>query len=410
MRRNRFRVAAICVVAVGLAGCFWPAPGAGPGRTAHNVFETEITSATVAGLRLVWSVHGDGAMMDNPVTSVRGVHAFDYKGFYAFSFETGARLWTTRMPTDFPAQTGPVVADGDRVVIGYHTTVPDQWTTTFEDAATGADLGSGGVAPGLVDGLEGDILLTRSTMPGSATPTVVRMNVSNLASPASSWSAAIDVSSLGETRALTLGRTRIYQAGRGVATPSGSTNAVRSYAVATPPAPCPPPTPAGFGCPLWATDIAGTTASPPVVDPSESVIYTGTDTGAVYALDAATGAILWTTTGVGRATGDSPALADGSLYVPTTDGFFVLDATTGAIRWTAPLGSVSTQPAVAGGVVFTGGLDGRVMAFDAAGCGADTCSPLWSVSTGFFITGLAVSQGRLYVATSDGRLESYGLP
>jgi outer membrane protein assembly factor BamB len=261
----------------------------------------------------------------------------------------------------------------------------------------------------MVDGLEGDVLLTRSAGSGPGMPAVVQMNVSNLTSPAASWSAAIDVSSQGATRALTLGRTRIYQAGRGVATPTGSTNAVRSYAVATPPAPCPPPAPAGFGCPLWATDIAGTTASPPVVDPSESVIYTGTDTGAVYALDAATGAILWTTTGVGRATGDSPALADGSLFVPTTDGLFVLDAATGAVRWTAPVGSVSTQPAVAGGVVFTGGLDGRVMAFDAAGCGADTCSALWSVATGFFIGGSAVSQGRIYVATSDGRLEAYGL-
>jgi len=52
-------------------------------------------------------------------------------------------------------------------------------------------------------------------------------------------------------------------------------------------------------------------------------------------------------------------------------------------------------------------------AFDAAGCGAGvtTCEPLWSASTGSSVTGApAVSGGRLYVGTADGRLLAYGLP
>ena len=48
MRRYGLRVATIGAACLGLAGCFWPAPGAGPGRTSFNPFEKEITPATVA--------------------------------------------------------------------------------------------------------------------------------------------------------------------------------------------------------------------------------------------------------------------------------------------------------------------------------------------------------------------------
>jgi outer membrane protein assembly factor BamB len=413
MRRNSFRVAAICAVAVGLAGCFWPAPGAGPGRTANNAFESDITPATVAGLGLVWTATGDGGAMTAPVTSLRGVHVSDPLGFYAFSFDTGARLWTTSIPPSFPATVGPVVADGDRVVLGFgFGNLGGHWTTTFADAATGADLGSGGVGQGLVDGLANNVLLTRLVAFGSGTPVVTQIQMSNLVSPASNWSSTIDVSNGATTAPLTLGSTRIYQAGRGITTPTGSTNAVRAFLAATPPAQCPPPAPAGFGCPAWATDIAGTLARSPVINADETVVYTGTDTGAVYALDAATGAILWTSNNAapGQVT-DTPALANGSLYVPTTNGLVVLDAATGALKWAAGAGSVRVQPAVAGGVVFTGAQDGTVMAFDAAGCGQPFCVPLWTVDTGdAAITGApAVNQGRLYVGTGDGRLLAYGL-
>jgi PQQ-like domain len=414
MRRNGFRVAAICAVAVGLAGCFWPSPGAGPGRSAHNSFETEINGGTVNGLVLKWTATGDGGAITAPVTSLRGVHVSDPVGFYAFSFDTGARLWTTPVPPSAPFVLGPVVADGDRVALGFgFGNLGGHWTTTFEDAATGADLGSNGAGQGLVDGLRGNILLTRSVGFGTGTPLFTAIHVSDFASPANSWTSTIDFSNGGSTRALTLGSTRIYQAGRGIPTPTGSTNAVRAFLVATPPAQCPPPAPAGFGCPAWATDIAGTLATPPVINDDETVVYTGTDTGAVYALDAATGAILWTSNNAapGQVT-DTPALAHGSLFVPTTNGLVVLDAATGALKWAAGAGSVRIQPAVAGGTVFTGAEDGRVMAFDAFGCGQPFCPPLWNVDTGdAAITGApAVNQGRLYVGTADGRLLAYGLP
>jgi outer membrane protein assembly factor BamB len=109
---------------------------------------------------------------------------------------------------------------------------------------------------------------------------------------------------------------------------------------------------------------------------------------------------------------DAPALANGSLYVPTDSGaLVVLNADTGAQQWTGATGAaIGQQPAVAGGLVFTGSSDGTVSAFDAAGCGAATCTRLWNRTTGSAITGApAVSDGQLYVGTADGRLVAYGL-
>jgi outer membrane protein assembly factor BamB len=73
---------------------------------------------------------------------------------------------------------------------------------------------------------------------------------------------------------------------------------------------------------------------------------------------------------------------------------------------------LGVQPAVAGGVVFTGSDDGALHAFAAAGCGSATCEPLWTASTGSSaVSGRpAVSGGQLYVGTADGQVIAYGLP
>ena len=69
----------------------------------------------------------------------------------------------------------------------------------------------------------------------------------------------------------------------------------------------------------------------------------------------------------------------------------------GSVRWSGDTGSaIRRQPAVAGGVVFTGSADGTVAAFDAGPCGAATCPRRWSDAAGSEITGApAVSAGRL---------------
>lgn len=139
-------------------------------------------------------------------------------------------------------------------------------------------------------------------------------------------------------------------------------------------------------------------------------VYFGSSDGHVYALDAASGALLWK-----HRTGDvvhaSPAYAGGRVYVGGWDGkLYALDAKTGAQVWAFQAGvdplmhnqqGFQSSPAVVGGVVYSGCRDGHVYAVDAA-----TGRELWKHNTnGSWVNSSpAVSAGQVHVATSDSAL------
>ena len=50
--------------------------------------------------------------------------------------------------------------------------------------------------------------------------------------------------------------------------------------------------------------------------------------------------------------------------------------------WIGAVTTVESSPAVSGGVVYVGSDDNKLYAFDADGCGAATCEPLWTAATG----------------------------
>ena len=82
--------------------------------------------------------------------------------------------------------------------------------------------------------------------------------------------------------------------------------------------------------------------------------------GNVYALNAKTGAKLWSyATGYGVES--SPAVANGVVYVGSYDGnVYALNAKTGALLWSYTTGNgVRSSPAVANGVVYVGSYDGN---------------------------------------------------
>jgi outer membrane protein assembly factor BamB len=414
---------ALAGTVVALAGC-WPAVGQGPDRQAHNAFEQAITPATVDQLGTVWATPADHGAVRNVIVSDAAVHFTDSTRLYGYNRTTGAFLWDklTSGGGDPVGTMGPAVADGNRLLVGHgFGNLGGQWVTEWVDAATGATQSTAG--SGLVDGLRGSTMLTSSYGFGSLTPIALRVQVTDLATPGSGWSGLIDVltSGAGAAPPLTLGTQRIYQAGPGVMrTPAGQqptrANGVRGYSATTKPAACPAPLTSAT-CPTWSTAVDGANAASPVLASDESTVYTGTTAGTVYALDAATGAVRWTAP-VGAAVTQSPALADGKLYVPTVDGDLVVLAAGGcgsstcSPLWQGPTGSrIGTQPAVAGGVVFTGSDNGQVTAFDAAGCGAASCPGIWDEDLGGAVTGgPAVSAGRLYVGTADGVLSVLGLP
>lgn len=159
------------------------------------------------------------------------------------------------------------------------------------------------------------------------------------------------------------------------------------------------------GAELWSFDTGGTVSSPAVAD---GTVYVGSGNGEVYALDAATGGELWsydTSSGACKAGASSPAVArrDGlrglrqrrlrlqrryrgrtvewrprlsprprprwpTGVVYAGSGFrqvYALSAATGAVLWSyATGGVVASSPAVADGVVYTGSGDDNVYAFD----------------------------------------------
>jgi outer membrane protein assembly factor BamB len=152
----------------------------------------------------------------------------------------------------------------------------------------------------------------------------------------------------------------------------------------------------------WAYPTGGPVRSSPVVVQLKErralilVMFVGSDDGSLYSLDAGTGAVRWAIPlggpitsspavqkGVIR-TGSPEALTD-EVVVGTEGGTFAaLDAHTGAILWSADLGAPDhfSSPALTPAAdpdpcrAFVGSMDGILHAFDCA-----TGSPLWSVPT-----------------------------
>ena len=104
-------------------------------------------------------------------------------------------------------------------------------------------------------------------------------------------------------------------------------------------------------------------------------------TAAVYALDASTGAMLWSYQTGNFWVYSSPAVADDVVYVGSNDhlassggNLFALNASTGKMLWSYLTGGeVYSSPAVANGVVYIGGGDKNIYALNA--CSGEM---LWS--------------------------------
>lgn len=120
----------------------------------------------------------------------------------------------------------------------------------------------------------------------------------------------------------------------------------------------------------WQHATEGLIRSSPAV--ADSTVFVGSDDGRLYALDAASGALIWQHQTDGPVF-SSPVVADGIVYVGSEDGrLYALDSATGNRVWQYATGaSILTSPAVgtpaAGeGLVFVSSHDGYLYAFSAA--------------------------------------------
>lgn len=166
-------------------------------------------------------------------------------------------------------------------------------------------------------------------------------------------------------------------------------------------------------------------SSPAVVG---GVVYIGSTDGRLWAYPAGgcgralCTRPLWTSTDLAQIV-DSPTVANGLVYVGSQTSFTSNDGRLNAFDaagcgasvcsplWQGLAGKDSileSSPAVADGTVFVGAFDGRLYAFGADGCGALTCKPLWTATTGASIeSSPTVSGGVVYVGSDDGNLYAF---
>lgn len=159
----------------------------------------------------------------------------------------------------------------------------------------------------------------------------------------------------------------------------------------------------------WRVPTDGDVIATPAA--AGGVVYAGSGSGVMYALDERTGDARWMVN-LQSPIASSAAVAGGIVYVGTRDGrLHALDAATGKQRWFVPTGAVipfpwghesgdvwSSSPTIANGLVLFGGGDGLLY-----GVSARTGSVLWRAQTGGRIRGsAAVADKRAYVGSFDG--------
>lgn len=418
---RRSHAALFVVLTVALAAC-WPAPGQGPNRNAHNPFSGSIRADNLADLTEAWTATTDAtspAGVGPPIVSdssgERLVHVSSGSSLYGIDLGTGAERWVNSPPGTLDTDVY-ILDSGDFEAVTVSSLLDENY---WEAGQYVPSTGEGGPVDGLgrIDALRSapapDLKVAFSTF-GVADGSV-RQSLQLFPGGTSGGV----TNEPGEAR-MTISQEQVFHAGSGLMTadPGDGThgNGLRAF-----------PTTGGandcgldgrrFACPQWVAPLDGTTATTPVLSADGTVAYVGTDAGTVHAVATDDGASLWTAS-IGSAVTDSPALAEGTLYVPTEAGRLVALAAAGCGSaecdplWASPDGSaITVQPAAASDVVFTGSADGSLHGYAMDGCDGAECEPLWTTTTGSRITGApALAYGKLLVGTEDGRLIAYGIP
>jgi len=156
------------------------------------------------------------------------------------------------------------------------------------------------------------------------------------------------------------------------------------------------------GATVWtATSLVGLTSSFPAL--ADGVLYVGTDTGKLYAIDLSTGTVLWSVQGKGGVRG-SIVVHRGVAYWGTQGtAVFAVDIATHSKLWNATVGDQPTEnPSVAHGLVYLNSDDGSVYALHAR-----TGSLAWTVRTGSGASP-TIANGVLYAPGLDGHVQAFG--
>jgi outer membrane protein assembly factor BamB len=416
-------------LAYGAAGQDWPMFGHDARHTGVSA-ETGIGASNAAALAVEWQANTGAASYTSPVvvTDAASRRTLVYQGsqngaMSAYDADTGARAWVFKIPSQI--QSSPSVVDG----VLYFGASDHHFYAL--DAGTGslickADVGGViAASPVVVDpdgtGLVayfGDNGLTGSDDGGH----VLAYNAvdGNAAANCSrKWAFAgfgVPAGSSPLTGSWSPPAFATDRNGRPLIVVGSSSPDCAVYALD-----------ARTGQQVWRfqtqifsqdSDVgAGPTISPPGVNGfADGVAYVAGKNKVVHALNLRTGALIWRfgigadAPGSGGATRSTAALLGNRLFLGFGKGTYGLDATTGAKVWRSDTGTeVISSPAVTGPpgeeVLFVGDLGGTVRALRAV-----DGRQLWSNPTGAFIySSAAVSDGRVYIASSSGFLFAFSL-
>ena len=156
---------------------------------------------------------------------------------------------------------------------------------------------------------------------------------------------------------------------------------------------------------VWRASLDNSVTSPPLF--AQGNLYVGTYAGTMYALDALSGEIVWSTGGFGLIDFSTPAYDGTSIYFGDFNAEYVsLDVATGALNWRTSIGGpVGSSVAYANGYVYGTAWDGQLRTLEAAtGRIVDT-----DALAAFGSTSMpAISRGWVWVEDLDGRIYGFG--
>lgn len=160
---------------------------------------------------------------------------------------------------------------------------------------------------------------------------------------------------------------------------------------------------ASDGSLVWKTQLGSGMYSSPLVYSDH--VYVGTDNSDFYALDLATGHIVWQLTG--NTTQGSPAGDRGKVYIGMYDGHvYALDALTGKVAWAYDTKSpIHSSPAIFDGKVFIATRGGTLYAFD-----EDTGAVQWTANLGYkadATPSVDPATGMIFIGTYGGYVKAF---
>jgi eukaryotic-like serine/threonine-protein kinase len=153
---------------------------------------------------------------------------------------------------------------------------------------------------------------------------------------------------------------------------------------------------------IWQVNIGSKVISTAAV--FDGVVYFGTlydSHGYTIALNAADGSIIWRFA-TGNGIESSPTVINGVVYIGASNGVYALNASTGALKWSSSFtGCIGlSSPSIVDNVLYIGAFDGNVYALN-----ANTGAKIWAFQTGNSIeSSPAVVNGVLYITSDNGTL------